>query len=117
MVRTHRPTQAAVEATFHGVNARAAFQLAHARGVVLAVLGGEGIPVAEYSPASVKKAVTGNGRADKGQVQAMIGRLLGASARNGPYDVSDALGVAVCHAATLGVRGAVAAATARGTTK
>lgn len=107
VVRRLRPTEAAVEAPFHGANARSSFQLAHARGVVLAVLGAERIPVAEYAPAVVKKAVTGSGRADKAQVQSMIRLLLGSEAAAGPHDVADALGVALCHAATLGFRSAV----------
>jgi crossover junction endodeoxyribonuclease RuvC len=91
------PTAAAVEAPFHGVNARSALQLAHARGVVLATLAGAGVPVAEYAPATVKQAVAGNGRAGKDQVQAMVVRLLGVDALPGPSDRADALAVALCH--------------------
>ncbi len=92
------PTAAAVEAPFHGINPRTALQLAHARGVVLAVLGAGGVPVTEYAPATVKMAVTGSGRADKGQVRAMVERLLGRTAgRTGLSDESDALAVALCH--------------------
>jgi len=101
IVAEHRPAEAAVESPFHGVSARAALQLAHARGVVLAVLGAAGIPVAEYAPASIKKAVTGSGRAEKAQVQAMIARLVpgaGASPGQGP-DVFDAIAAALCHLA------------------
>lgn len=95
-----RPTEAAVEAPFHGTNARAALQLAHARGVVLAALGGAGVPVNEYSPATVKKAVTGAGRAEKTQVQAMVRKLLAGSAgTSGQADEADALAVALCHLA------------------
>ena len=108
LVRRLRPEEAAVEAPFHGANARSAFQLAHARGVVLAVLGAEAIAVAEYAPAAVKKAVTGSGRAEKVQVQAMVKRLLGPGAGTGPHDVADALAVALCHGATVGFRAAVA---------
>lgn len=104
LVTRTAPTAAAVETPFHGTNARAAFQLAHARGVLLSVLGGVDVPVAEYSPATVKKAVTGNGRAEKAQVQAMIARLLGFDGRRSPTDVADALAVAVCHASSLGYR-------------
>ena len=113
LVRRLGPTSAAVEAPFHGVNARAAFHLAHARGVLLAVLAGEGIPVSEYTPATVKKAVTGNGRAEKQQVQAMILRLLGPRPARGSFDVADALAVALCHAGNVGYRSAVDQATRR----
>lgn len=101
------PTEAAVEAPFHGANARAALQLAHARGVVLAVLGGAGVPVMEYAPATVKKSVTGAGRAEKAQVQAMVARLLGTATLPKPTDVSDALAVALCHLASSGLRSAI----------
>jgi crossover junction endodeoxyribonuclease RuvC len=90
-----------VESPFHGPNARAALQLAHARGVVLACLGQAGIQVAEYSPATIKKAITGTGKADKEQVQAMVRRLLGNPADES-RDVSDALAVAYCHLASSG---------------
>jgi crossover junction endodeoxyribonuclease RuvC len=102
------PTRAAVEAPFHGVNARAALQLAHARGVVLAVLGAAAVPVTEYAPATVKMAVTGAGRADKEQVRTMVKRLLGRDwDGSGFADESDALAVALCHLVTLRYRDAI----------
>jgi crossover junction endodeoxyribonuclease RuvC len=100
LVRRLRPTCAAVESPYHGVNARSAFQLAQARGVVLAVLAGAGLDVAEYTPATVKKSVTGNGRAPKGQVRSMVGRLLGRPELDVPDDLADALAVALCHGAS-----------------
>ncbi len=110
VVSEHAPVEAAVEAPFHGVSARSALQLAHARGVVLAVLGAAGIPVTEYAPASIKKAATGSGRADKGQVQAMIARLVpGAGSERGP-DVCDAIATALCHLACSHARDRVASA-------
>ncbi len=109
------PTDAAVEAPFHGINPRTALQLAHARGVVLAALGSARVPVTEYAPATVKMAVTGSGRADKDQVRAMVRRLLGeAVARKGLSDESDALAVALCHLATMRYREAAAPAPRRG---
>jgi crossover junction endodeoxyribonuclease RuvC len=94
-----QPCVAAVETPFHGASARSALFLAHARGVILAVLADAGVEVAEYSPAAVKKAVTGNGRADKEQVAAMVGRLLGETVAGRSRDLSDALAVALCHQA------------------
>jgi crossover junction endodeoxyribonuclease RuvC len=114
LVDARRPDCAAVESPFHGANARSALQLAHARGVALAVLDAAGLDVAEYSPATIKKAVTANGRADKEQVRRMVERLLGTGTHEGGTDLSDALAVALCHAAafrlhrvarSLGVRG------------
>jgi crossover junction endodeoxyribonuclease RuvC len=106
------PSCAAVETPFHGVNPRSALQLAHARGVILAALAAAGLEVAEYTPAAVKKSVTGNGRAPKEQVRRMVRCLL--SARSlARVDASDALAVALCHATTARHRAAVARAIAR----
>ena len=113
IVGLHAPTEAAVESPFHGVSARSALQLAHARGVVLAALGTAGIPVAEYAPASIKKAVTGSGRAEKEQVQAMIARLVpGAGSVRGP-DIVDAIAAALCHLGVLRSRDRLARAVNR----
>ena len=98
LVERIRPTCSAVEAAYHGVNARSALHLAHSRGVVLAVLAGADLETREYTPATVKKAVTGNGRAPKEQVRAMVGHLLRHELPAGPGDLSDALAVALCHA-------------------
>jgi crossover junction endodeoxyribonuclease RuvC len=97
LVRRLGPTCAAVESPYQGSNARSALQLAHARGVVLVVLAGAGLEVAEYTPATVKKAVTGNGRAPKEQVRSMVGRLLDRPGLVAPDDLADALAVALCH--------------------
>ena len=94
------PEQAAVESPFHGVNPRSALQLAHARGVILAALHGAGVPLTEYAPAAVKLSVTGNGRAEKAQVQDMVVRLLRIPGGRAPdTDAADALAVALCHLA------------------
>ena len=91
------PTAAAVESPFHGINARSALQLAHARGVVLAVLAGAGLEVVEYAPAAVKKSVTGSGGAAKSQVEFMVARTLGPAAAGSCGDRADAIAVALCH--------------------
>jgi crossover junction endodeoxyribonuclease RuvC len=92
-----RPDCVAVEALFHAVNARSALQLGHARGVVLLAATQAGLPIAEYPPAEVKRAVVGYGRAEKPQVQHMVTLLLGLDQAPEPLDVSDALAVAICH--------------------
>lgn len=97
VVGLHAPSEAAVEAPFHGVSARSALQLAHARGVVLAALGALDVPVHEYSPAMIKKAVTGNGRAEKVQVASMVSRFLPGDGARGRPDVADAIATALCH--------------------
>jgi crossover junction endodeoxyribonuclease RuvC len=104
---------ACVESPFHSVNARAALQLAHARGVILATLGEAGVPVTEHAPASVKKAVTGSGKADKMQVRMMVERLLGDPGEDVTEDVTDALAVAYCHVVSGAFREAVARSASR----
>jgi crossover junction endodeoxyribonuclease RuvC len=92
-----RPDGVAVESLFHAVNARSALQLGHARGVALLAASQAGVPIAEYSPAEIKRAVVGYGRAEKSQVQQMVRLLLGLDTAPQPLDVSDALAVAICH--------------------
>jgi crossover junction endodeoxyribonuclease RuvC len=102
LVALHRPNLAALETPFHGLNARSLIVLAEARGVLLALLAGSGVEIAEYSPAEVKSAVTGNGRADKQQVARMVRMLLGPTAGGSlPPDATDALAVALCCAQRL----------------
>lgn len=93
-----RPDCVAIESLFHGVNARSAFALAHARGVLLLAATQQGLPIVEYAPAEVKRAVVGFGRAEKAQVQQMVMLLLGLTTAPKLFDVTDALAVALCHA-------------------
>jgi crossover junction endodeoxyribonuclease RuvC len=106
------PAVVAVEGVFHGVNARSALQLGHSRGVALAAAGARALPVHEYAPATVKRAVAGNGAATKDQVQSMV-RALCDLKRPPRFDASDALAVAICHAFRGQAVGALAARVAR----
>ena len=98
LLARHSPEAVAVEDLFYARNARSALKLGHVRGVVLLAASQAGLPVAEYTPTQVKRAVVGYGRAGKQQVQEMVALLLGLDERPSPLDVSDALAVAVCHA-------------------
>lgn len=93
-----RPHEASVEETFVNANARAALALGQARGVALAACARARLLVAEYSPATIKKAVVGTGSADKTQVAFMVRRLL-PTAGDVSADAADALAAALCHAA------------------
>jgi crossover junction endodeoxyribonuclease RuvC len=104
----HCPDCVAIENLFHSVNVRSALKLGHARGVAMLAAASRGLPVVEYTPAEIKRAVVGYGRAEKAQVQAMIALLLGLDAAPTPHDAADALAVAVCHVHSQGP--AVAAA-------
>ncbi len=92
-----RPDAVAIEDLFHATNARSALKLGHARGVAMLAAVEAGVPVAEYTPAEIKRAVVGYGRAEKHQVQRMVKLLLGLSELPSPHDAADALAVALCH--------------------
>lgn len=98
LVDEHTPDRAALETPFHGINARSLIVLAQARGALLAVLGQRRIEIREYSPAEVKSAVTGHGRADKEQVAKMVSLVLTLRDTNPSRDETDALAVAICCA-------------------
>lgn len=96
-VAAHSPASVAIEQAFVAKDARAALMIGHARGVAMLVAARRSLPVTEYPPSVVKRAVAGNGRADKEQVAAMIRAMLGLT-ETPPLDASDALAVALCHA-------------------
>jgi crossover junction endodeoxyribonuclease RuvC len=102
LLARHRPDCVAVESIFYARNVRSALKLGHARGVAILAAAEAGIPVVEYSPAEIKRAVVGYGRAEKKQVQQMITLLLGLDAPPAPYDAADALAVAICHLHSAG---------------
>lgn len=91
----------AVEGVFHAANARSALVLGHVRGVVLLAGAQAGLLISEFPPATVKAAVTGNGRAEKSQVAFMVTRLLALGTAQAPGDATDALAVALCQAHQL----------------
>ncbi|MBL8549380.1 MAG: crossover junction endodeoxyribonuclease RuvC [Hyphomonadaceae bacterium] len=103
VIATHRPHEASIEETFVNSNARAALALGQARGVTLAACARAKLPVAEYSPRTIKKSLVGTGSADKDQVAFMVRRLLPTAGDVGA-DAADALAAALCHAAHGGLR-------------
>jgi crossover junction endodeoxyribonuclease RuvC len=97
LLARHRPDCVAVENIFYARNVRSALKLGHARGVALLAAAEAGLPVIEYAPAEIKRAVVGYGRAEKSQIQRMVQLLLGLDALPSPHDAADALAVAICH--------------------
>ena len=97
----------AVEDLYFGQNARTAFAVGQARGAVLLSAGVAGLPCYSYTPQAVKQAVCGNGRAEKGQVQRMVGSLLSLPEPPEPDHAADALAVAICHAHGAALREAI----------
>ena len=96
VIREHRPTVSSVESLFFHKDAQAAAKLGHARGVVLLCLAREGIPIAEYAPAKIKRTIAGAGAADKRQVALMVRAALALDTLP-PVDASDALAIAMTH--------------------
>ncbi len=92
-----RPTAVSVETVFAAKNVSSAIKLAHARGVLLAAAARCQVPVFEYEPRLVKKALVGYGNAEKHQVRAMVLSLLARQRSRVPLDAADALAVAICH--------------------
>jgi crossover junction endodeoxyribonuclease RuvC len=107
------PVEAAVEETFVNRNPASTLKLGQARGVVLLAPALCGLPVAEYQPSVVKKAVVGTGAAAKEQVGMMIRMLLPGAILETP-DAADALAIAVCHAHNRAGNLALALARVRG---
>jgi crossover junction endodeoxyribonuclease RuvC len=97
LIAAHAPALVAVESLFYATNVRSALKLGHARGVALLAAVQQGVPIAEYTPAEVKRAIVGYGRAEKHQVQEMVRVLLGLDEVPQPNDAADALAIAICH--------------------
>lgn len=95
LIDEHHPSEVAIEQQFVKDNVRTALAIGEARAAAMVAAGVRGVPVFEYSPASIKEAVTGNGAAPKEQVQAMMVMHLGLASVPDPLDAADALAVAV----------------------
>lgn len=94
---TYDPDVVAIERVFERGNVSTVMQTAHAVGVLVLAAAKRGLEVHMYTPSEVKKALTGNGRADKKQMTAMVTRILGLSEAPKPADAADALALAICH--------------------
>jgi crossover junction endodeoxyribonuclease RuvC len=92
-----RPGIVVIENVFYAANARSALKLGHARGVAMLAAAEADLPIVEYTPAEIKRAIVGYGRAEKPQVQQMVKLLLGLPAVPTPHDAADALAAAICH--------------------
>jgi len=97
LIATHSPDSMAIEQLFFSRNVTTAIAVGQARGVALLAAAQAEIPVAEYTPAEVKQAISGYGNADKQQVQFMVQLLLELDTVPYPDDAADALAVALCH--------------------
>ena len=101
IIAQHNPTHAALEETFTTANGASTLKLGQARGALLVTLAANGLAVGEYAAKVVKKALVGNGNAEKHQMIQMVGVLLPASREAlaaTKHDAADALAIAICHA-------------------
>lgn len=97
LLEKYKPDSAAVEELFFGRNVTSAVRVGQARGVLLLALANAGLPVAEYSPPTIKEAVSGYGQASKQQVQFMVKNILDLEEIPRPDDAADGLAVALTH--------------------
>ncbi len=115
ILAAHRPNAAAVELLYHNRNVKTAADVGQARGVAMLALVQAGIDIAEYTPTQMKLAITGNGAADKGQVQRLVAMRLRLAYPPQPDDAADALGLCLCYVQAIGLRQRVAQAMGAGT--
>ena len=97
LIARHAPSVVVVEDVFLGKNVQSALKLGHARGAILLAAALGDIPIAEYSPREIKKAVVGNGNATKDQVGFMVQQQLRLKAPPSPADAADGVATALCH--------------------
>lgn len=104
LLAKYAPSATAVESLFFNANVRTALAVGQARGVTLLACSRAGCEVFEYTPQQIKQAVVGYGKATKDQVMEMVRVLLALPAPLRSDHAADALGVAICHANTCGIR-------------
>lgn len=97
LITRFNPDAIAVEELFFNTNLKTAIAVAHGRAAVLLAGEEQGVPMFEYTPLQVKKAVVGHGHATKKQVIYMVQRLLAMESAPKPDDAADALAIAICH--------------------
>ena len=97
LIKRHQPSVLALEDAFYHKNVRTTLVLGHARGVILLAAQQEGLDIAQYPPAMIKKTVVGAGGAQKSQVAAMVARLLRLKHAPQPADAADGVAVALTY--------------------
>ncbi|MEX0593535.1 MAG: crossover junction endodeoxyribonuclease RuvC [Balneolaceae bacterium] len=97
LIKRFNPTDAAIETPVYSVDPLAMLKLGRAQAAAMLAIRKSGLPVTEYYPKAIKKAVTGNGNASKKQVAGMLCRLVSVENESMASDASDALAIAWCH--------------------
>lgn len=108
VIAVHEPDVLAIEQLLFGRNVTTAFAVGQARGIVLLAAAQASLPVVEYTPARIKEAIVGYGKAAKPQMQEMVRVLLSLPAIPQPDDAADALAVAICHVHSARLRTLIA---------
>ena len=98
IIAEYHPDCASIEKLFFQKNSKTVMSVAAAIGVVMLTLKMKDLPFFEYTPTQVKNCITGFGKAEKGQVEFMIKKILNLTEISCPDDAADALSIAVCHA-------------------
>lgn len=98
LINTQKPDVLAIENLFFEKNVTTAFDVGAARGVVMLAAKKAGLPIFQYTPLQVKSSLTGYGKADKNQVEFMVGRVLHLKEKIKPDDAADAVAIALTHA-------------------
>ncbi|NUO08851.1 MAG: crossover junction endodeoxyribonuclease RuvC [Candidatus Brocadia sp.] len=101
IISKHQPDQMAIEEVFYSKNIKSAIRIGEGRGIVFLCAASANIPITEYAATVIKKAVVGNGNAQKEQVQEMVKIILALPEIPEPRDASDALAIAICHSHTF----------------
>lgn len=100
LLETYKPDVVSIEELFFSTNVKTAMTVAQARGIILLASAQHNVPIQSYSPSQVKKTITGDGKADKRQIQFMLTKLLPLKKAPQPDDISDAIAIALTHAYT-----------------
>jgi crossover junction endodeoxyribonuclease RuvC len=101
LIKKFKPDKVALESLFFFKNAKTVVKVSEIRGVLMLAAVKNGVEIAEFTPLQVKQAVSGYGRAEKGQVQRMVKLILGLKSEPKPDDTADALALAICCANTV----------------
>ena len=104
IIKKYSPDVASIENLFFAENAKSALKLGQVRGAAILSAANQSVEVAEYTPLEIKQAISGYGRADKGQIQNMVSILLNLNEIPKPFDASDALAIAICHINTSALK-------------
>lgn len=97
IISQYHPDEASIEELYFNSNAKTVIFVGEARGVAILACSNSGVDIFEYTPLQIKTSITGNGRADKKQMQAMVTKLLKLDEVPKPDDTADAIAAAICH--------------------